>query len=62
VDSQAQRDVFATFRRYLGQHLSLVRDMLCNFYRCKCLKMLIVDEMQEHMRKVPNTRIIRLKL
>jgi hypothetical protein len=23
--------------------------------------MLIVDEMQEHMRKVPNTRIIRLK-
>ena len=48
---------------YLAHSLEKeIKDMLCNFYRCMCLKMLIVDEVQEHMRKVPKTRLIRLKI
>ena len=57
------RNHVPSLKLYLAHSLEKeIKDMLCNFYRCMCLKMLIVDEVQEHMRKVPKTRLIRLKL
>jgi hypothetical protein len=57
------RSHVTTLDLYLAHSLEAeIKDMLCNFYRCMCLKMLIVDEVQEHMMRVPNTRLIRMRL
>ena len=57
------RSHVTTLDLYLAHSLEAeIKDVLCNFYRGMCLKMLIVDEVQEHMRRVPNTRVIRSRL